>query len=99
MWSILAELLIGILEFVTDVLLLRHLRRRRGSRERSVAEDTFAVARFDVATLLLIGVAGAALILLLVLGLGWPVGASIAIGIAVAVVWGLWRYFRMVRED
>ncbi|MBX9402629.1 hypothetical protein K4L06_15065 [Lysobacter sp. BMK333-48F3] len=97
--SLLADLLIGIFDFVIDVLLFRRLRRGHGSRERSVAEDTFAIAHFNFGTLLLIGVVSAGLMLLLALGFGLSAGVSVGVGIAVGVVWGLWRYLRMVRED
>lgn len=51
MWSILADLVVGIFDFALDVLLFRGLRRKHGQRNRSVAEDTVEVARFDFVTL------------------------------------------------
>ncbi len=98
MLSFLADLFIGIFDFVLDVLLFRGQRRKHGRRERSVAEDTFEVARFDFGTMLFIGLVSAGLMLLLAVGLGLPVGWSVGIGIAVGVVWGFWRYSQLVRE-
>ena len=63
-----------------------------------LAEDTLAVARFDFVTLVFIALVCAGLMLLLALGFGLPAGWSVGIGLAVGVVWGMWRYFRLVRE-
>ena len=98
MWSILADLFVGIFDFVADVFLFRRLRHKRGHRDRGLAEDTLAVARFDFVTLVFIGLVCAGLMLLLALGFGSPAGWSVGIGLAVGVVWGMWRYFRLVRE-
>jgi phosphate/sulfate permease len=98
MWSILADLCIGFFDLVIDVLGFRGLRRKHGRRTRSVAEDTFEVARFNFITLVLIALVCAGVTLLLALGLGLPVGWSVGIGLAVGVVWGIWRYSQLVLE-
>ncbi|MOA03751.1 hypothetical protein D3C78_1232730 [compost metagenome] len=98
MLSILTDLCIGIFDFMLDVLLLRSLRRKHGSRRRSVTEDAVAVARFDVVTLLPIALVGVGLMLLLAFAGGVPVGWSVGIGTAVGAVWGAWRYAQWVRE-
>lgn len=98
MWSILADLFIGFFDFVIDVLLFRGLRRKHGHRERSFAEDTFEVARFDFVTTVFIALVCVGLMLLLAFGLGLPPGWSVGIGIAVGAIWGGWRYLRLVHE-
>ena len=98
MWSILADLFIGLFDFVLDVLLFRGQRRKRGHRSRGVAEDTFELARFDFVTLLFISLACAALMLLLAFGFGLSAGWSVGIGITVGTVWGVWRYAQLGRE-
>lgn len=98
MWSILADLCIGLFDFVMDVLLFRALRRKHGRGSRSVAEDTFAVARFDFATMLFIALVCVALMLFLAFGLGFPAAWSAGIGIGAGAIWGVWRYARLVRE-
>ncbi|BEP96584.1 hypothetical protein GmRootA79_49680 [Acidovorax sp. A79] len=98
MFSFLVDIVVGFFEFVVDVLLFRSQRDRRGSRERGVAEDTLAVAHFDFVTLVLISLVSAGLMLLLAFAVGVPVGWSVAIGLAVGVAWGLWRYARLLRE-
>lgn len=99
MWSTLADLFIGFFDFVLDVLLFRGQRRKHGHRARSVAEDTFEVARFDFVTLVFIGLASVALMFLLAFGFGLPVGWSVGIGITVGAIWGVWRYLRLVHEQ
>ena len=98
MWSILADLVVGIFDFVLDVLLFRGLRRKHGQRNRSVAEDTVEVARFDFVTLTFIALVSVGLMLILALGFDVPVGWSVGIGITVGAIWGLWRYAQLVRE-
>lgn len=98
MWSILADLVVGIFDFVLDVLLFRGLRRKHGQRNRSVAEDTVEVARFDFVTLTFIALASVGLMLILALGFDVPAGWSVGIGITVGAIWGLWRYAQLVRE-
>jgi uncharacterized membrane protein len=98
MWSILADLFVGIFDFVLDVFLFRGLRRKHGRRDRSVAEDSFEVARFDFVTMTFIALVCVGLMLLLTHGVGLSVGWSVGIGIAVGAVWGVWRYLRLVRE-
>lgn len=98
MFSFLVDIVVGIFDFIVDVLLFRSQRERRGSRRRSVAEDSLAVAHFDFVTLLVIFLVSAELMLLLALAFDVPVGWSIAIGLAVGVVWALWRYARLLRE-
>ncbi|BEP56411.1 MULTISPECIES: hypothetical protein [Variovorax] len=98
MWSILADLVVGIFDFVLDVLLFRGLRRKHGQRNRSVAEDTVEVARFDFVTLTFIALVSVGLMLILALGFDVPAGWSVGIGITVGAIWGLWRYAQLVRE-
>ncbi|WP_062468858.1 hypothetical protein [Variovorax boronicumulans] len=98
MWSILADLVVGIFDFVLDVLLFRGLRRKHGQRNRSVAEDTVEVARFDFVTLTFIALVSVGLMLILAIGFDVPVGWSVGIGITVGAIWGLWRYAQLVRE-
>lgn len=97
MWSMLADLFIGFFDFVIDVLLFRGLRRKHGRRNRSVAEDTFEVARFDFVTIVFIALVCVGLMLLLAFGLGFPAGWSVGIGITVGAIWGVWRYSQLVR--
>lgn len=97
MWSILVDLCVGFFELVMDVLMFRRQRSKHGRSPRSVAEDTFEVARFNFVTLIFIGLACAGLMLLLALGFGLPVGLSIGIGIAVGAIWGVWQYSQLVR--
>ena len=98
MWSILADLVVGIFDFVLDVLLFRGLRRKHGQRNRSVAQDTVEVARFDFVTLTFIALVSVGLMLILALGFDVPAGWSVGIGITVGAIWGLWRYAQLVRE-
>jgi len=98
MWSILADLVVGIFDFILDVLLFRGLRRKHGQRNRSVAEDTIEVARFDFVTLTFIALVSVGLMLILALGFDVPAGWSVGIGITVGAIWGLWRYAQLVRE-
>ncbi|WP_390345608.1 hypothetical protein ACFJIS_32600 [Variovorax boronicumulans] len=98
MWSILADLVVGIFDFVLDVLLFRGLRRKHGQRHRSVAQDTVEVARFDFVTLTFIALVSVGLMLILAIGFDVPAGWSVGIGITVGAIWGLWRYAQLVRE-
>ncbi|WP_447742249.1 hypothetical protein [Variovorax boronicumulans] len=98
MWSILADLVVGIFDFILDVLLFRGLRRKHGQRNRSVAEDTVEVARFDFVTLTFIALVSVGLMLILALGFDVPAGWSVGIGITIGAIWGLWRYAQLVRE-
>lgn len=98
MWSIFADLLVGFFELVIDVLLFRGLRRKHGRRNRSVAEDTFEVARFDFVTLTYIALVSVGLMLFLALAMDLPAGWSVGIGLAVGAIWGVWRYAQLVRE-
>jgi uncharacterized membrane protein len=98
MWTILGDLVIGVVDFVLDVLLFRGQRRKRGLRTRELAQDAYEVARFDFLTLTLVALACAGVMLLLNYGLGLAAGWSVGIGIVLGVIWGLWRYFRMVGE-
>ncbi|MCT9810870.1 hypothetical protein N0K08_09500 [Acidovorax sp. Be4] len=99
MLSILADLCIGIFEFMLDVLLLRGLRRKRDSRRRSLAEDAVEVARFEWLTLAPIALACTGLMLVLAFAAGVPVGWSVGMGITVGAIWGAWRYAQWVREQ
>lgn len=98
MWSILADLVVGIFDFVLDVLLFRGLRRKHGQRNRSVAEDTVEVARFDFVTLTFIALVSVGLMLILAIGFDVPASWSVGIGITIGAIWGLWRYAQLVRE-
>lgn len=98
MLSLLADLCIGIFEFMLDVLLLRRLRRKHDRRHRSLAEDGAEVARFDAVTLTPIALVCVALMLLLTFAAGVSVGWSVGIAIAVGAIWGAWRYAQWVRE-
>lgn len=98
MLSILGDLLVGIFDFVMDVLLFRGLRRKHGHRTRDVAEDAFKVAHFDFVTMTLVALACVGLMLLLTFGLSVPAGWSVGIGITVGVIWGIWRYSQLVHE-
>lgn len=99
MLSLLADLCIGIVEFMLDVLLLRGLRRKRDSRGRGFAEDAVDVARFEWLTLAPIALVCAGLMLVLAFAGGVSVGWSVGIGITVGVIWGTWRYAQWVREQ
>lgn len=98
MFSFVSDLVVGFLAFVMDVLLFRQQRRHRGHEDRSVAEDAVDVAHFDFVTLLIISVACAGLMLLLAFVFGVSVGWSIAIGMALGVAWGLWRYTQLLQR-
>ena len=98
MWSILADLVVGIFDFVLDVLLFRSVRDKRGHRRRSVAEDSLAVARFDFVTMVFIALVSVGLMLILAFGFDVPTGWSVGIGLTVGTVWGVWRYAQLVRE-
>lgn len=98
MWSILTDLVVGIFDFVLDVLLFRSVRDKRGHRRRSVAEDSFEVARFDFVTLTFIALVSVGLMLILALAFDVPAGWSVGIGLTVGAVWGVWRYAQLVRE-
>ncbi|WP_432726673.1 hypothetical protein [Variovorax sp. W6] len=98
MWSFLGDLLIGLFDFVADVLLFRGLRRKHGHPERDVAQDALEVARFDFVTTVFIALVCAGLMLLLAFGFGLPASWSVGIGIAVGGIWGVWRYVRLVHE-
>lgn len=98
MWSFLADLFVGVFDFVLDVFVFRGQRRKHGRRERSVAEDSFEVARFDFVTMTFIALVCVGLMLLLAHGVGLSAGWSIGIGLAVGAVWVVWRYMQMVHE-
>lgn len=98
MWSILTDLVVGIFDFVLDVLLFRSVRDKRGHRRRSVTEDSFEVARFDFVTLTFIALVSVGLMLLLALAFDVPAGWSVGIGVTVGAIWGVWRYAQLVRE-
>ncbi|MDZ4358914.1 MAG: hypothetical protein U1B84_21240 [Variovorax sp.] len=98
MWSILADLVVGIFDFVLDVLLFRGVRDKRGHRRRSMTEDSLEVARFDVVTLTFITLVSVGLMLILALAFDVPAGWSVGVGITVCANWGAWRYAQLVRE-
>lgn len=99
MLSFLTDIVVGFFEFVMDVVLFRRQRRHRGRRERSLAEDAADVAHFDFVALVLISTVSAALVLVLAFVVGMPVVWSVAIGIAVGVLWGLWRYSQLLQRE
>lgn len=98
MFSLLADFVVGIFEFILDVVLFRRQRRKRGHSDRTFSEDAHEIARFDLITLTYIGIASVALMLFLSLIAGVPAGWSVAVGIAVGVVWGVWRYMQLVNR-
>ena len=70
--SIVTDFLTGIVEFVTDVFVLRRERETRGSAARSVSEDAAAVAQFNFITLLWISLVSVGVMALLVFGFDVP---------------------------
>ncbi|MGJ7603217.1 hypothetical protein ACSFA7_02665 [Variovorax sp. LT1R20] len=98
MFSMLTDFVVGIFEFIVDVVLFRGQRRKRGHSDRAFSEDAHEIARFDLITLTYIGLASVALIFFLSLIAGIPVGWSVVVGIAVGVVWGVWRYMQLVNR-
>lgn len=98
MWSILADLFVGIFDFFLDVLMLRRVREKRGHRRRSVTEDSLAVAHFDFVTATLIALVCVGLMMLLAFGFDVPAGWSVGIGVTVGAIWGGWRYAQLIRE-
>ncbi|WP_395316690.1 hypothetical protein [Variovorax sp. UC74_104] len=98
MFSLLTDFVVGIFEFIVDVVLFRRQRRKRGHSNRAFSEDAKELARLDLITLTYIGLASVALMLFLSFIAGVPVGWSVAVGIAVGVVWGVWRYMQLVNR-
>lgn len=98
MFSMLTDFVVGIFEFIVDVVLFRGQRRKRGRSDRAFSEDAQEIARFDLITLTYIGLASVALIFFLSFIAGVPVGWSVVVGIAVGVVWGVWRYMQLVNR-
>ncbi|MET3180662.1 UNVERIFIED_ORG: hypothetical protein ABIC43_003828 [Variovorax guangxiensis] len=98
MLSLLTDFVVGIFEFIVDVMLFRTQRRKRGHSDHAFSEDAREIARFDLITLTYIGLASVALVLFLSFIAGVPVGWSIAVGIAVGVIWGVWRYMQLVNR-
>lgn len=99
MFNLLTDLVVGIFEFIVDVVLFRRQRRQRGHRERAFSEDAGEIARFDIVTLTYIGLVSVALMLCLSFVAGVSVGWSVGVGIAVGVVWGVWRYMQWVNRQ
>lgn len=96
MFSLLTDVVVGIFEFIVDVVLFRRQRGQRGHSERTFSEDAREIAHFDLFTLTRIGLASGALMLFLNFVLGVSLGWSVAVGVAVGVVWGVWRYMQLV---
>jgi Flp pilus assembly protein TadB len=96
--SLVTDLLAGVAEFFADVWLFRRQRQKRGHAERDIADDAMAVAHFVFVTLLWIALVCLGLVLLLIFGLGVPVGWGFVIGGVVAAVWGYRKYAQMLRE-
>ncbi len=96
MSGLIGELIEGIVDFVTNVWVARRLRANRGRPERSLGEDAAKVAVLDLQMLglgLLALICGA----VMVLALGLPIWLSVLPAVA-AVVYGVYRWMRMVRE-
>ncbi|MEJ1130406.1 hypothetical protein V9L20_22740 [Variovorax sp. CCNWLW225] len=98
MFSLLTDVVVGIFEFIVDVVLFRGQRRKRDHGDRAVSEDASEIARFDLITLTYISLASVALMFFLSFIAGVSVGWSVAVGIAVGVVWGVWRYMQLVNS-
>lgn len=96
MFNALTDVVVGLFEFIVDVVLFRRQRCKRGHSERAFSEDAGEIARFDIVTLTSIGLASVALMLFLSFVVGVSVGWSVGVGVAVGVVWGVWRYMQMV---
>lgn len=96
MFNVLTDIVVGIFEFIVDVVLFRRQRRKRGHGDRAFSEDAGEIARFDIVTLTYIGLVSVALMFLLSFVAGVSVGWSIAVGVVVGVVWGVWRYMRLI---
>jgi hypothetical protein len=96
--SIVTDFLTGIVEFVTDVFVLRRERETRGSAARSVGEDAAAVAHFNFITLLWISLVSVGVMALLVFGFDVPAAWGMGIGIVFGVVWAYRRYSQVVSE-
>ncbi|MGJ7541914.1 hypothetical protein [Variovorax sp. LT1R16] len=99
MFNVLTDVVVGIFEFIVDVVLLRRQRRKRGHSDRAFSEDARAVAHFDLFTLTYIIFVSVALMLFLSFVAGVSVGRSIAVGVAVGVVWGVWQYMQLVNRQ
>ena len=99
MFNVLTDVVVGLFEFIVDVVLFRRQRRKRGSSERAFSEDAGEIARFDIVTLTSIGLASVALMLFLNFVVGVSVGWSVGVGVGVGVVWGVWRYMQMVNSQ
>lgn len=93
------DLILGIFDFVVDVLLFRHLRGKAGHAPRSVADDAMAVAHFDYVTLVWVALVGVGLTFLLIFAFDVPVAWSIGIGLVVAAVWGCRKYYQLIRQE
>lgn len=96
MFNVLTDVVVGLFEFIVDVVLFRRQRRKRGHSERACSEDAGEIVRFDLVTLTSIGLASVALMLFLSFVIGVSVGWSVGVGVAVGGVWGVWRYMQMV---
>lgn len=97
MLSLLTDFIVGIFEFIVDVVLFRGQRRKRGHSDRAFSEDAREIAHFDLITLTYISLASVALMFFLSFIAGVSVGWSVAVGVAVGVVWGIWRYMQLVK--
>ncbi|MBB6579176.1 hypothetical protein HNP33_003286 [Comamonas odontotermitis] len=93
------DLILGIFDFIVDVLLLRHLRGKAGHAPRSVADDAMAVAHFDYVTLVWIALVSVGLMFVLIFAFNVPVAWGIGIGLVVGAVWGCLKYFQLVRQE
>ncbi|MEN5182169.1 hypothetical protein ABE501_20705 [Comamonas testosteroni] len=96
--SILIDLILGIFEFIGDVLLFRYLREKEGSRRRSATDDAFVIAHFEFVAMVRIGLVSVGLMFLLIFGLDIPVAWGVGIGLGVGVVWGYRKYVQLTRE-
>ncbi|MFE1571118.1 hypothetical protein [Comamonas odontotermitis] len=93
------DLILGIFDFVVDVLLFRHLRGKAGHAPRSVADDAMTVAYFDYVTLVWVALVSVGLMFLLIFAFDVPVVWGIGIGLVVAAVWGCRKYYQLIRQE
>ena len=97
--SIVTDFLIGIFEFIVDILMFRRQRDKKGHATRHMADDAITVAHFDFVTTLWIASVSVGLMFLLIFGFDFPVVWGMGIGIVVGVVWGYWKYWQLTRQE
>lgn len=96
MSGFIGDLIEGVVDFFTSIWIARRQRAHRGRPTRSLGEDAAKMAVLDIQ---LLGVGLLALICgaVMVLALGLPVWIGVLPAVA-AVVYGVYRWMRMVRE-